>query len=137
MARPYTDRAQAAVSLAEAIAADRGDDYPGPGHLLLGLLADEGSLAVAVLAGRGVDVESLRQAAVESIAPASRGLRGDWRGGDNLRTILESAEAEADALEHHLVGTEHLLLGLLSMEWPGPAQLLAASGVDVVRAREQ
>lgn len=138
MRRPYTDRAQAAVSLAEAIALEHGDDYPGPGHLLLGLLADEFSLAVAVLGRLGIDIASLRRAAMEGVEPDSGGRHaGDWRAGDTIRIILDGAEAEADALEHHLVGTEHLLLGLLRNERTGPAQLLAASGVDVVRAREQ
>ena len=61
---------------------------------------------------------------------ASDDGRGRRPLSDGLRT-----KAEAQALGHHYVGTEHLLLGVLRAEQCPAAQALTASSVSLLKAR--
>jgi ATP-dependent Clp protease ATP-binding subunit ClpC len=49
--------------------------------------------------------------------------------------VVASATIEARQLDHPRVGTEHLLLGLLSEEGSAPAELLQAAGASLAAAR--
>lgn len=51
--------------------------------------------------------------------------------------VVARATAEARALGHPHVGTEHLLLGLLSDEGDGPALLLRDAGASLAAARHK
>lgn len=53
------------------------------------------------------------------------------------REVVVGAKAEAVALHHPYVGTEHLLLGLLRPESGLPATLLAQAGVTAAAVRER
>jgi ATP-dependent Clp protease ATP-binding subunit ClpC len=55
---------------------------------------------------------------------------------DRARRVVALAQREARTFGHDYIGTEHILLGLIR-EGGGPAQLLAAAGVDYDRARQQ
>ncbi len=54
---------------------------------------------------------------------------------EDARAAMIAAEAEARALGHGFLGTEHLLLGLLSTEPGTAARLLRAAGADLDRSR--
>ena len=55
---------------------------------------------------------------------------------ERSRKVLLAAKEEACALEHHYIGTEHVLLGLLDEPDGIAAQVLAELGVtDAVRDR--
>jgi ATP-dependent Clp protease ATP-binding subunit ClpA len=54
---------------------------------------------------------------------------------DRARTVLSIATSEARSLDHPQVGTEHLLLGLLSEETGRSAELLRTAGVTLPAAR--
>ena len=58
----FTERAQAALRLAQACSAELGQGYVGSEHLLLGLASQEYSAAARSLQGSGVDSRSLRSA---------------------------------------------------------------------------
>ncbi|MEO6713534.1 MAG: Clp protease N-terminal domain-containing protein [Mycobacteriales bacterium] len=48
---------------------------------------------------------------------------------DSAKSVVEHAVLEAVALDHSMVGTEHLLLGLLDPHSGGPGRLLAELGL--------
>ena len=52
----------------------------------------------------------------------------------DARAVVVTAQAEAEALNHRLVGTEHLLLALITQDGP-TAGLLHAAGVDHTTVR--
>ncbi len=56
---------------------------------------------------------------------------------DRAYRAVTLAEAEALGLRHNYVGTEHLLLGLLSVDDGAAAQVLTRLGVDVTEARTE
>lgn len=54
---------------------------------------------------------------------------------DNARSSLQHADGIARSLGSAYIGTEHLLLGILSQDTSVAAQMLASSGVTLERAR--
>ncbi|MEO8480527.1 MAG: Clp protease N-terminal domain-containing protein [Gemmatimonadota bacterium] len=52
---------------------------------------------------------------------------------DRVREVLQLAREEVARLQHEYVGTEHLLLGLLSEEKGIAAQVLVHSGATLDR----
>jgi ATP-dependent Clp protease ATP-binding subunit ClpC len=55
---------------------------------------------------------------------------------DSARRVIVNAQGEARSLNHTWLGTEHLLLGVMSQEC-GVVGLLEARGVEVQTLREQ
>ena len=98
----------------------------------------------AALAALGIDLDEVRRRVEEAFGPGAldrvRRPRGRRRWGGHLpfarasRKALELALREAVGLGHNLIGTEHLLLGMLRGE--GPAHdVLVARGVRLDAAR--
>jgi excisionase family DNA binding protein len=56
---------------------------------------------------------------------------------DRARRVLTLAQEEAQRLRHNYVGTEHLLLGLVSEGEGVGARTLADMGVDIGRVRDE
>jgi ATP-dependent Clp protease ATP-binding subunit ClpA len=56
---------------------------------------------------------------------------------DQARRVVVLAQEEARLLNHHYIGTEHLLLGVAREGKGVAAQALAAVGADDARVREQ
>lgn len=54
---------------------------------------------------------------------------------DRARSVLQLAEAEAERLGHHYIGTEHILLGLIREGGGIGAGVLESLGVDLPKAR--
>ncbi len=52
------------------------------------------------------------------------------------KQCLELAVREAQSLGHHYIGTEHLLLGVLSEEEALAYQVLSSEGVTLEKTRE-
>jgi ATP-dependent Clp protease ATP-binding subunit ClpA len=74
--------------------------------------------------------------------PVAAGEVDRWppQGSDTVRAAFESAQAEARAMGHNYLGTEHVLLGLLTQTDGVAAHALSALGVErtavVSRIRE-
>jgi ATP-dependent Clp protease ATP-binding subunit ClpA len=119
-----TEPAQRAVTQAKQEAGRLGHDRVGTEHLLLGLLRDEGCLAVASLGELRIAPETVRRRVAETVGHG----QGEQVMGFYLPTtkpftlVLGLAGSEAMRLEGDRLGTEHLLLGLAS-EGEGVAAL--------------
>jgi ATP-dependent Clp protease ATP-binding subunit ClpA len=53
------------------------------------------------------------------------------------RAVVVAAQAEASAMQHEYVGTEHLLLALLEDDGSATAEAVRAHGVDQARVRDE
>jgi hypothetical protein len=122
----FTPRARTAVVEAQNAARDAENLEITPGHLILGLLGDEESLALRLLASQGIDAKRIR-AAIE--LPPATGERHELIPFNGpAKKVLELTFREALRLGHNYIGTEHLVLALLEAEnAEGP---LHAVGVD-------
>ncbi|WP_432831319.1 Clp protease N-terminal domain-containing protein [Dactylosporangium sp. CA-092794] len=133
MTKPYSDRARRVLARAELLAAQSEREVPGAWYVLLGLLDEPASLAHNVLTELDIDIRALRQA----VAQAVSGIRDDGSAVEGLEEVLRGAQSAASTLSNN-VGTEHLLLGLLSLGAEASVvRFLADFGVDMVRVRSE
>ena len=128
----FTGRAKKALAFAQKAAQDAGVGIE-PEHLLAGIVHDPNGLGARVLSRLGVSSEELdRQLAAgpQAIAKASPGAPAA-----GVRRVIQLAFEEAVLMRHREVGTEHLLLGILSEGTSRAATALAAFGVSLERVR--
>lgn len=129
----FTPRARAAVVEAQTVARAAENVEITPGHLLLGLLGDDESLAIRLLTSQGVDAAGIRGAVELPPATGERHELIPFNGP--AKKVLELTFREALRMGHDYVGTEHVLLALLeSEEADGPLHSL---GVDPQRAEAE
>src|SRR5687768_9479493 len=110
----------------------KGGEKCGLGLFLLG-----NGVQFSILRKLGFTVDALRQSIVmmEVVAEQTQTIDG-CVFGSSAAHALERACREAAAMSHTYVGTEHILLGLLSEEVGGAASLFAAHHVDTAKARQ-
>lgn len=128
----FTDRNRRALQVAGDEAAALHHEYIGPEHILLALLRDRESAAVAVLVALGCDIDGIRTT-IESIvkpgtATAPAGVRPFT---SRVKQALEFTMRAARDDSNSSVGTQHLLVGLLREEESIAAQVLVNAGVSV------
>jgi len=128
----FTEESRLAMGSAHDEAARMSHDYIGTEHMLLGLVATEGSAAREVLGEKGLTLEKARREA-EHVSPAHRGAVRPRQMPFSARgkEALEHAVEEASRAGHDYVGTGHLLLGLLGVEGSEAAAIL---GEFLIRA---
>jgi hypothetical protein len=130
----FTDRARAATVAAQEQAKAMKLPQVESGHLLLGVLQDEQNLATRTLAAQ-TDVAALRTATQQLLGTGTTTPSGQLRFSGDARGVLALTLREALRLGHNYVGTEHMLLGLLSDEGP-LGTVFAAAGVTKARTEE-
>ncbi len=114
----FTPRARNAVVAAQNAASAALNSEITPDHLVLGLLEDQQSLAVLLLAEQGISVEAVRNAIQLPPAGGEQPALIPFNGP--AKKALELTFREALRLGHNYVGTEHMLLALLECELDDP-----------------
>jgi ATP-dependent Clp protease ATP-binding subunit ClpA len=132
----YTPRARRVLAASMIEAARLGADEVQTEHLLLGLLTERDGVAATILARLAFDGERARAAFDFSPTDMRRAAAANLPFSDAVRRTLHFArEASMDGQAR--VGTDGLLLGLLTdgegLGW----QLLAAGGVTLHAARAE
>jgi excisionase family DNA binding protein len=112
----FTERARAALEQAQAAADEQRCGRIYASHLLLGLSVESGGLAGRALLELGITSEKIRQVLAEhpELTGPARDAADCLSIDAEVKSALESAVQQAKRLSHDFVGTEHLLLGLLS-----------------------
>ncbi|MGW0158444.1 Clp protease N-terminal domain-containing protein [Mycobacterium sp. NPDC003323] len=110
----FTPRARSAVVFSQNAARDAQNIEITPDHLLLGLLVDTESVAIAVLQSQGVGPDAIREAI--ALPPASGQALDLVPFNGPAKKVLELTFREALRLGHNYIGTEHMLLALLESE---------------------
>jgi ATP-dependent Clp protease ATP-binding subunit ClpC len=131
----FTQRARRVLSLAHQEAERLRQTSIATEHLLLGLIQEDG-IAGRVLRELGLEPERLREL-VEKMSGY-----GQYRGGKidlspGVQQVLEFAVDEARQLQHHYIGTEHLLLGLVRQTDSIAIDILRKLGVTAEQIRRQ
>ncbi len=126
----FTVRSREALERAQRIARDRSHQELRPEHLLASLLADDGGTVSAVFQKLGVNPSTLSSASEAALMKLPRVQGGTFLLGNELRSVLERAEAHAGRLKDEFVSVEHLLMALADAEHPHAAQrVLVQAGV--------
>jgi ATP-dependent Clp protease ATP-binding subunit ClpC len=109
----FTKRAKQVLQIATEEARAFNHPYIGTEHLLLGLIREGEGVAARVLDELGVKLVQARHA-VEFIVGHGEGApRQDLELTARAKKVIAYAVEEAKRLNHHYIGTEHLLLGLV------------------------
>ncbi len=124
----FSDRAQAAVTAAEAYAADLKHDAVLPAHLLVALLADRDGAVRALLTGLGADPGRLEKKAHAELARTAGSQRAPSLD-PTTETVLSDADRQSRREGDKLVRTRHLLVAVADGS-PGIARtVLEETGV--------
>ena len=122
----FTPPARQVIVLAQDEARGLKQDYIGTEHLLLALLREEEGLAARTLRELGVTCEDMRSRI--GSAGGERKDAGQIPFTKHARHVLESALRTAVRWNHGMIGTEHLLAGLLADPSSRAVRLLADAG---------
>ncbi|WP_078897019.1 Clp protease N-terminal domain-containing protein [Streptomyces sp. NRRL S-495] len=133
----YTDRARHVVEGAEDEAQRLDHSEVGTAHLLLSLLHQGNGVAVTALRKLGAPPALLHREIDRRLGRGDASDPGSRPLSLLARTVLELSNAEAMALSHDYIGTEHILLGLLRGEGGIAARALSSAGIEIVQARRQ
>ncbi|HET8631712.1 MAG TPA: Clp protease N-terminal domain-containing protein, partial [Thermomicrobiales bacterium] len=133
----FTERARRVLELAQDEARRFNHAHLGTEHLLLGLVREGDGVAARVLGSLGVQLPKVRSAVEFIIGRGERQATGEIGLTARSRRALELAHEEARRLNHHYIGTEHLLLGLIREGSGIAAGVLESLGVSLPQAREK
>ena len=134
MIERYTEGAKRALVIAQEKAIEFKHNYVGTEHVLLGLVEEEKSVSARALAALGIKGKELE---AEVVAAVGKGTHsgGQLQMTPRTKHVLNLAQEAANSRGHNYIGTEHILLGLLSDGGGVAMQLLTSKGIrpeDVV-----
>ena len=133
----FTERARKVLTLAQEEAHRFNHNYIGTEHLLLGLVREGDGVAARVLANMGVQLPKVRSAVEFIIGRGDSMIVGEIGLTPRAKKVIELAVDEARRLNHHYIGTEHLLLGLVREGEGIAAGVLESLGVNLEKVRQQ
>ncbi len=133
----FTERARKVLTLAQEEAQRFNHNYIGTEHLLLGLVREGDGVAARVLNNLGVELHKVRSAVEFIIGRGDRAVMGEIGLTPRAKKVIELAVDEARRLNHHYIGTEHLLLGLVREGEGIAAGVLESLGVSLEKVRQQ
>ena len=107
----FTERARQVVVLAQDEARHLRHDYIGTEHIALGLIREQEGLAARTLDELGVTAIAVRARLAPGVG--EHRTTGQIMFLPPAKRALDAALEQADAMNHPMIGTEHLLLGLV------------------------
>src|SRR3954464_13829713 len=133
----FTERARKVLTLAQEEAQRFNHNYIGTEHLLLGVGGEGAGGAPRVLSNMGVQLPKVRSAVEFIIGRGESVIMGEIGLTPRAKKVIELAVDEARRLNHHYIGTEHLLLGLMREGEGIAAGVLESLGVNLEKVRAQ
>ena len=138
MFEKFTERARKVMSLARQEAQRLESEYICTEHILLGILQEGGGVSAKVLKNLNVDLGRLREEIEKLIMPSTSApvTLGQLPFSPRAKRVIELAGETASQLRHDVIGTEHLLLGLLKEHEGIAAQVLSKLGLKLDGVRD-
>ena len=138
MFEKFTERARKVMGLARQEAQRLNSEFIGTEHILLGIIQEGGGVAAKVLKNLQVDLKRIRQEIEKLITPSTSPTvtLGQLPFSPRAKRVIELASEAASQLGHDVIGTEHLLLGLLKENEGIAAQVLTNLGLKLDEVRD-
>ncbi len=129
--RGFTQKANNALNLAINSAQDMGHTYVGTEHILLGLLKEGSGVASNALRQCGVTESALEEKInrIDGSATSTRLTPNDFT--PRTKRVLKSAMLLSSRMNSGYVGTEHLLLAVISESDSYAVSFLGELGVSI------
>lgn len=125
-----TENALQSLRHADGIARAAGSPYVGTEHLLLGVLAQEGSMGAKMLSDAGVTLDRARLAL--NLTPKTMVINMGAKGlSETAKLTLKMAYDIAQDYSQEFCGTEHILYSILSQKNARATVLLRDMNVNV------
>ena len=130
--KQYTGKAKKAIDLATRISKKLDYNYVGTEHILAGLIKEGTGVAAQVLSADGVDYDKLIQMIKDLISPGESVVMAEKSGmTPRAERVLERAQEIAEHLGYDEVGTEHILMAMISQGDCAAARLLNTMNVNM------
>ncbi|WP_273418958.1 ATP-dependent Clp protease ATP-binding subunit [Veillonella caviae] len=113
MMQRFTDDAQRVLSLAQDAALELGHDYVGTEHVLIGLIKVKQGVAAKALQELDINTDDIIEDVIQAVGKGNKKSSSVYMT-PRVKHVLELAVEVANRMNHNYVGTEHILLGLLS-----------------------
>jgi ArsR family transcriptional regulator, arsenate/arsenite/antimonite-responsive transcriptional repressor / arsenate reductase (thioredoxin) len=138
----FTQTAITAISIAQGESRRLGHRYIGTEQILLGLLGEGSSLGWQFLTSVGVNLENAEIEVEKMIGRGKGNTPLDIPFTPRAKEVLELSVEQSQQLGVNYVGTEHLLLGILSEGAAGRGEgvairVLQNLGVDLVSLEQR
>ncbi len=137
MAIRFTQKAQNVLNGSLAYARELGHTYIGSEHLLLSLIAEDNSVASGILQAKGIEFEAVKNTIVRLTGAGSMSTVSAADMTPRTKRIIEMSSAEAMGLGQNYIGTEHLLLALLSERDCVAVKILEELGGNIAEIRNE
>ena len=131
----FSERARRVLSLAQEEAQRFNHNYIGTEHILLGLARETDSTAAKILEGLGVELGKVSAAVEFIIGKGETTASGEIGLTPRAKKVIELAVDEARRLNHHYIGTEHLLIGLMREGEGVAAGVMESFGLTLDKVR--
>jgi ATP-dependent Clp protease ATP-binding subunit ClpA len=126
----FTEQARQVVVLAREEARTFKHDHIGTEHLLLGLLRERDGVGVNLLESLDVTVERVRGEVVRIVGVGEEAPPTQMPFSPEAKHVLERALQESLGLGHTFIGTDHILLGLVSDDAGPSGRILRDCGIE-------
>lgn len=134
MYEKFTERARKVMSLARQESQRLNSDAIKTEHVLLGIVEEAGGVAAKVLKNLGGDLDRVRKEVERLVAPiptSPTAMLGQLPISPRVKQALVLAEEAAAMMGHPVIGTEHILMGLLKENEGVAAQVLINLGLNL------
>jgi len=131
----FTERARRVMAASENHARTARNPSVDVPHIMLGLLEEREGLAVLALQAQGVDLDHVSAGVRTLFGPTVDALPEHIPFSPASKRTLELTLRKALLMGHNYIGTEHILLAVLSDDTP-TAALLRGFGIDGDKAEE-
>ncbi|MGD9316256.1 MAG: ATP-dependent Clp protease ATP-binding subunit [Anaerolineae bacterium] len=133
----FTKRARRVLTTAGDEARRLNHRFIGTEHILLGIVSEEGGVALRVLQELGISPEQVRGSIERTVGRGNRPTLTQPTLTPRTKRVIELAVDEARRMGHHYIGTEHLLLGLVREGEGVAVDVLRRLGAPPDTIREQ
>lgn len=135
----FSDLARKVMTLAGTEAKRRDSEFISTEHILLAIIQEDcHGVAAMVLKGLNVNLKRIRQEIEKLISPSTPPtvIPEKLPLSPRAKHVIELAGEAASGLGHGVIGTEHLLLGLLNENEGIAAQVLINLGLKLDQVRD-
>ena len=134
MKKNYTTNAQEAIRLAKNASKHNKQNYTGTEHLLLGLIAEPDGVASKVLRDNNCTLERIGDMISQlNIRSANLALLDHEGFSPRCQKIMRIAGAHADRFHSEKIGTEHLLLAIITEGENIALKLIETLGINTTK----
>ena len=134
----FTERARRVIAMAESEAKKLNHNYVGTEHILLGLVKEKKGIAGKVLSEQANLKEGQIIDVIKSIIGTGKNkVDGTIGLTPRSKKVLNLSMEEARKLNHNYIGTEHILLGLISEGEGVAVRILKEVGVDLNKVKKE